>query len=62
MFDTFAAAFRPLPVGQAPSSTWRDDRLLSAAGYTEFAGRYAGVSFENGLYRLHDETTGPQGE
>jgi hypothetical protein len=41
---------------------WRDDRLLSAVGYSEFAGRYAGFSFENGLYRMHDEKTGPRGE
>ncbi len=31
-------------------------------GYPELAGRFAGCSFENGIYRLHDEGTGPRGE
>jgi hypothetical protein len=31
---------------------------MAAAGYFE---RFAGRSFENGLYWLHDEETGPEG-
>jgi hypothetical protein len=41
---------------------WADDRLLTVTGYTELASRFAGCSFENGIYRLHDEQTGPRGE
>jgi hypothetical protein len=62
VFEHFAISFRLLPAGQAPGSLWADDRLLAVAGYPELAGRYAGCSFENGIYRLHDAGTGPRGE
>jgi hypothetical protein len=62
MFERFAASFRLLPAGQCPGPLWRDDRLLPIAGYPELAGRFAGCSFENGIYRLHDARTGPQAE
>jgi hypothetical protein len=61
MFERFAASFRPLPAGQVAGPLWRDDRLLAVAGYPELAGRFAGCSFENGIYRLHDAVTGPRG-
>jgi hypothetical protein len=61
MFEEFAERFRVVPAGQVPGSVWRDDRLLLADGYSELAGMFAGVSFENGLYRLHDAETGPCG-
>ncbi len=61
MFEEFAEHFRPVPAGQVPGSMWRDDRLLGSSGYSELAGVFAGVSFENGLYRLHDAETGPRG-
>jgi hypothetical protein len=61
MFERFAHSFRLLPAGQVPGPVWGDDRLLAVAGYTELADRFAGCSFENGLYRLHDEETGPRG-
>jgi hypothetical protein len=61
MFGTFAARFGVVPAGQVPGPVWSDDRLLLAAGYCELAGMFAGVSFENGLYRLHDAETGPRG-
>lgn len=62
MFERFAASFRLLPAGQAPGSLWADGRLLAVAGYRELAGRFAGCSFENGIYRLHDEGSGPRGD
>ena len=61
MFERFTASFRLLPAGQKPGLLWADDRLVAADGYRELAGRFAGCSFENGIYRLHDETTGPLG-
>jgi hypothetical protein len=61
MFEQFAASFRVFPAGQVPGPVWGDDRLLAVAGYSELADRFAGCSFENGLYRLHDAETGPRG-
>jgi hypothetical protein len=61
MFETFAARFHAVPAGQVSGSMWSDERLLLATGYSELASMFAGVSFENGLYRLHDEETGPRG-
>ena len=61
VFDRFIASFRVLPEGQVPGVPWLDDRLVSAAGYRELVERFAGVTFENGLYRLHDDATGPHG-
>src|SRR5438128_1135977 len=60
MFERFRAAFRLLPPDQTPGPVWADDRLISANGYAELAGMFAGCSFENGLYRLHDASSGPR--
>jgi hypothetical protein len=62
MFERFAASFRLLPAGQVPGPRWADGRLFAVAGYPELAARFAGCSFENGIYRLHDVGTGPRGE
>jgi hypothetical protein len=40
--------------------SWRDDPLLAIAEYPELADRFAGCSFENGIYRLHNARTGPR--
>lgn len=61
MFERFIDKFRLLPSGQVPGPLWRDGRLLASTGYAELAGRFAGCSFENGIYRLHDAETGPRG-
>lgn len=58
-FQRFPGTYRPLPEGQQPGAVWTERRLLAAEGYAELAGRFAGCTFENGLYRLHDATTGP---
>src|SRR5580693_6341404 len=57
MLDVFTAAFRLEPPGQAAGVTWADERLAGAAGYRELAGAFAGCSFEQGLYRVHDGVT-----
>jgi hypothetical protein len=62
MLKRFAASFQLLPGGQVPARSWRDERLLAIAGYTELAGRFAGCSFENGLYRIHDAESRPHAE
>jgi len=60
MFEQFATRFAVLPAQQAAGSPWHDPRLTVATGYSELAERFAGCAFENGLYRLHDATTGPR--
>jgi hypothetical protein len=60
MFDRFVASFQVEPPGQKAGKPWADDRLLKITGYLELARRFAGCSFENGLYRIHDAVTGPQ--
>jgi hypothetical protein len=59
MFESFLDEFRLLPPEQVAGATWREPRLLAVEGYEEFAARFAGCSFENGLYRLHDASSGP---
>jgi hypothetical protein len=60
MFDRFTASFRLEPPGQKAGVPWADARLSGVTGYLDLAGRVAGCSFENGLYRIHDAETGPQ--
>lgn len=62
MFDRFAATFRLDPPGQSAGSPWADRRLLSVAGYREMSSSFAGCSFEGGVYRVHDEATGPRAQ
>lgn len=42
-------------------SPWLDEKLLTVRGYRDFAERFAGVSFDRGLYRVHDSVSGPLG-
>jgi hypothetical protein len=62
VFETFAANFRPLPADQTRHRPWIDARLASSAGYSQLAEEFAGRSFEDGLYRLHDDVSGPAAE
>ena len=41
-----------------PGPRWADPFLSSLPGYDELTSRFAGCSFENGLYRLHDASSG----
>ena len=60
MFERFWAAFAPLrDPGPTPGSPWLERRLLAVEGYREFAEEFAGSSFGGGLYRFHDEHSGP---
>lgn len=60
LFERFLAEHPLLPPGQVASPMWREPRLQAATGYDELAGRFAGCSFQNGLYRLHDASSGPR--
>jgi hypothetical protein len=62
MFDRFTANFRVVSGGTEPKRPWRDPRLIAANGYLELAESSAGLTFEGGLYRLHDATSGPRGD
>lgn len=59
MFDQFTSRFCVLPAGQHAGVAWCDPRLASAVGYLDLVERFAGCTFENGLYRLHDKHSGP---
>lgn len=57
-FDAFSRAFSLVPAGQAPRTPFRDPFLLSTPGYAELAERFAGCTFEAGLYRVFDAAAG----
>lgn len=60
MFETFRAAYGAPDLGQPPRRPWHDGRLIGIDGYAEFTAEFAGASFRDGLYRVHDEQFGPQ--
>lgn len=62
MFEDFRAKYAALrdPTSGA-SEGWRDDRFDGVEGYAQFMAEFAGASFGGGLYRVHDEQSGPQG-
>jgi hypothetical protein len=57
-----SSAFCLLPSGQLPGPRWEDPRIATVRGYRELTERFAGCTFENGLYRLHDKESGPVAE
>jgi len=61
MFERFRAEYAALRDTVATSSAWRDERFAAVEGYGEFVAEFAGASFGGGLYRVHDEQTGPRG-
>lgn len=60
MVARFSAAFRPTGAQASGGHVWRDARLVEAKGYLELADACAGRSFDDGLYRLHDDESGPR--
>jgi Domain of unknown function (DUF1851) len=60
VFDVFAATFQPDPA-DARAEPWHEPQLTAADGYGDFSQRFAGRSFELGLYRFHDSESGPRG-
>ncbi len=60
MFERFRSRYGPLRDSSSISAApWLDERLLNAQGYDEFAMEFAGASSGGGLYRIHDQQTGP---
>jgi hypothetical protein len=59
MFEEFTGSLHRTAKDLVPSATWSDPVLMSIRGYSEFAARFAGCTFDDGLYRFHDERSGP---
>lgn len=60
MFERFRATYDSQPDSRDVGSIWTHERLKHIAGYSNFAREFAGVTFRGGLYRVHDDQTGPQ--
>jgi len=58
-FDAFRELFARATSARAAAAPWEHPNLLAAAGYREFAVEFAGTTFGDGLYRVHDATSGP---
>jgi len=52
-YAPFRSRYRIDP-GSEPGTPWRDPEVLERTGYLELAAAFAGVSFNRGLYRIHD--------
>lgn len=61
MLQHFFSNFHLVPSGQVPNPAWDDPWLMRSAGYAELMEQFAGLTFEGGLYRLHDASSGPKG-
>jgi len=59
-FDRFASSFH-MTQGAETLSPWWDPGFGRGIGYTDLAERFAGATFDQGLYRIHDSLTGPKG-
>lgn len=60
MFERFQSTFGPRRDASEIGTAWSHRQLLDAAGYATLARDFAGASFGGGLYRVHDNETGPQ--
>lgn len=60
--DSFAGFVQALGPSAPPASsvgTWPARELLACDGYSDLRGRFAGHTYQRGLYRLHDAATAP---
>jgi len=60
MFERFQATFGSRRDALDVGAAWVHPRLSHVAGYDAFAREFAGASFGGGLYRVHDDLTGPR--
>lgn len=60
MFERFRAEYVSLRDPDTAASAWRHERFAAVEGYGEFTAEFAGASFGGGLYRVHDDQTGPR--
>lgn len=59
MFDRFREAYAGSRDALDAGANLAHPRLDRITGYAEFADEFAGASFGGGLYRVHDDQTGP---
>jgi hypothetical protein len=59
MIDVEAFASRFRDDNRVDAEMWEHPALLDVPAYEGFARRYAGCTFESGLYRFHDAVSGP---
>lgn len=59
MFERFRTEYGALRDPGTSAASWSDERFAAIEGYREFMAEFAGASFDGGLYRVHDERTGP---
>ncbi|MGW6275928.1 hypothetical protein [Kribbella sp. NPDC055071] len=59
VFERFSAEYAPRRDEVAGAAPWLPERLVAVDGCVRFAEEFAGASFAAGLYRVHDEQTGP---
>src|SRR4051812_2421843 len=57
---SFPEQFRAVVRESETLSPWLDPRLRGAHGYEAFATEAAGRTFDDGLYRVHDDRSGPE--
>ncbi len=57
-YGSFSALFG-VGAARPGAAAWEDARLMSASAYRELTERFAGRTFEGGLYRIHDSNSGP---
>ncbi|MFF1531071.1 T6SS immunity protein Tdi1 domain-containing protein [Cellulomonas sp. NPDC058312] len=60
MFERFRAQYAPLRDPGTAGSAWDHASFAAVEGYGEFMAEFAGASFGDGLYRVHDAQTGPE--
>lgn len=60
MFERFRAEFAPRRDAVDAGAAWLHERLAGIDGHAAFASEFAGASFDGGLYRVHDDRSGPQ--
>lgn len=60
MFERFRVAYAQRRDVAGTGAGWMPERLAGIDGYASFTREFAGASFDAGLYRVHDDRTGPQ--
>jgi hypothetical protein len=62
MYVKFLSAYDPAGAMAPSRGPWEEPFLLQNPGYRELAQSFAGVTFDAGLYRIHDASSGPAGQ
>ncbi|MGX9899075.1 T6SS immunity protein Tdi1 domain-containing protein [Arthrobacter sp. SA17] len=59
MFERFRAEYGYLRDAIEVGEPWRHESFSEVEGYADFSSEFSGASFAGGLYRIHDDQTGP---